>query len=543
MQRPRVRGCRKPVAWLAGVIWLSLGHGRAFAADPAAADTEALRAQVARLTQLVQSLSDRDQAEIRELSAQVRSLQARLDAAQAANSAPAAQSALSQPAQESPHRAVTEVSAPNEPDPEIAEPRIVQSATRRFSVQTADGDYSIGIYGIVQVDTGAYVDFRPESPFVGPQTLSNGVNARRARIGVAGTVARDWGYAFVYDAGNSSDATPRGLTTAQIMWTGPRGTAWELGYSSTYFTLDQSTGAADLLFLERASPSNIATSFNAGSARANAGARFFGERYWVGAYLTGPQIGDSHTQSRERFGAIERATYQVATGSDYSIHLGVGVSELLHAPNSGPGTPAAISLSDRPELRIDPTTFLDTGQIGTPANPVTKGYVIDVETAATYRSLFWQGEYFHYQVDRAGLPNASFNGAYGQISWTLTGEAHPYNPQAGSYLRIRPRNPFSLKFGGWGAWEIAARFSYINLNSNIVSGDLQSATPGAVLGGNQYGYTIGLNWYPNDLVRLMLDFNHIDFERFNAGNLVGVPLGAPIGAKFDAISLRAQVSY
>jgi phosphate-selective porin OprO/OprP len=394
MHRPRIRGVQRPLASLAGVVWLSLASGHAFAADPPpadAADTEALRAQVNRLTQLVQALSDRDQAEIRDLSAQVRSLQAQLDAAQAAHSTPTAQSAVPHAAQENPHGLVTEAVAPVEPDSDIGEPRIVQSATNRFSIQSPDGDYSIGLYGMVQFDTGAYADLRPESPFVGPQTLSNGVNARRARIGVAGTVARDWGYAFVYDAGNSSDATPRGLTTAQIMWTGPRGTAWELGYSSTYFTLDQSTAATDLLFLERASPSNIATAFNAGASRANAGARFFGQRYWVGAYLTGPAIGDSHTQSRERFGALQRATYQVATGNDYSVHIGVGVSELLHAPNSGPGTPDTITLSDRPELRIDPTTFLDTGQIGTAANPVTKGYVIDLETAATYRSFFWQG--------------------------------------------------------------------------------------------------------------------------------------------------------
>jgi phosphate-selective porin OprO and OprP len=528
----------------ATVAALMVAGGPAFAADQSttdASDAAALRAQVAQLTALVQSLAAHEKQEIDSLEAQVKSLQARLEAEESQKTA--AQTAVPRPAQGVPPPPTVEASQfVTAPHAGVATPRIVQSSTHSFTVQSADGRYSIGIFGLLQFDAGDYLGFHPDSPYVGPQQLSNGVNARRARFGVAGVVASDWAYAFVYDAGNSSDATPKGLETAQIIWTGPRGTAWELGYSSTYFTLDHSTSAADLLFLERASPSNIASSFNAGS-RSNAGARFFGDRYWVGAYFTGPAIGDSHTQTGERFGSFQRATVQALTGDDYSVHLGLDIDELLQAPTSGKGTPNTITLSDRPELRIDPTTFLNTGTIGTPLNPVTGGLVIDIETAAAWRSLFWQGEYFHYQVDRSGLPNANFAGAYGEVSWTFTGEPHTYNPQAGSYRRVLPRRSFSLKDGGWGAWEIALRFSYVDLDSDYVIGELQSATPAAIVGGKQYGYTVGLNWYPNDLIRLMLDFNHVDFQKWNAQILQSVPLGAPIGATINAISLRAMVDY
>jgi phosphate-selective porin OprO/OprP len=540
-------GIQKARRWIgaAAIAGLTLAAGPALAADQSAmdaTDVAALRAQVAQLTALVQSLAARDKQEIDSLTAQVKSLQARLEAEESHETA--AQTAVPRPAQSVPsppsietaHTAMT-------PTAGVATPRIVQSSTHSFTVQSADGRYSIGIFGLIQFDAGDYVGFHPDSPFVGPQELSNGVNLRRARFGVAGVIASDWAYALVYDAGNSSDQTPRGINTAQIIWTGPRGTAWELGYSSTYFTLDESTNPADLLFLERASPSVIATEFNAGGSRANAGARFFGDRYWLGGYFTGPAIGDSHTQTAERFGSFQRATVQALTGADYSLHLGLDIAELLQAPNSGPGTPNTLTLSDRPELRIDPTNFLNTGTIGTPLNPVTGGLVIDLETAATWRNFFWQGEYYHYSVDRSGLPRSSFEGAYGQVSWVLTGEAHGYNPQAGAYLRVLPKNPFSLKNGGWGAWEIAARFSYMNLDSNYVIGELQSATPASIIGGKQYGLTLGLNWYPNDLIRLMLDFNHVDFQKWNASKTTDVPLGAPIGAIINAISLRTMVVY
>jgi phosphate-selective porin OprO/OprP len=420
---------------------------------------------------------------------------------------------------------------------------VTQNETHVFSLQSPDGKYSISLAGVAQFDAGAYVGFHPDSKVVGPQDLSNGVNARRARIGVSGTAAGDWSYAFIYDAGNSQDTTAKGIQTAQIVYGGVKGVAFELGYSNTFFTLDQSTSGNDLIFLERATPSDIATAFNTGDSRSNAGVRVFGDRYWLGGYLTGPASGDSHTLTAERFGAFQRAAVQAVSGPDYSLHLGLGVDELLGAPHSGNGTAATLSLSDQPELRIDPTALLATGTIGSLAHPVTGGYVLDLETAATFKGLFWQGEYYHYEVGREGVADAKFDGGYGQLAYALTGETHAYNPQAGSYFRIIPAHPFSLKEGGWGAFEVAGRISYVDLNSNFYAGESLAANPAAVDGGRQTGYTLGLNWYPNDLVRFMLDWNHVDFAKANGAVAPGAPIGVPVGARFDAVSLRSQVVF
>ena len=523
--------------------WFALGCMSSSAAEPAKSapsDMQTLRAQVTELTNQIQALAQRDQQQIEALSEQVRELRTRSqqeDILRTSDGTPTSHGGQNAPG----HYSVDGAAPPAGSNTAI--PRVAQNSAHRLAIESDDGRYSIGLTGDIQFDSGDYVDFHPASPVVGPRKLSDGVNARRARIGIAGMAAGDWGYAFVYDAGNSSDQTPKGIETAQIIYAGLKGAAFEIGYSNTFFTLDQSTSSNDTLFLERASPSNIATNLNAGDARANAGARFFGDRYWAGAYVTGPTSGDSHTLSAERFGAFQRVAVQAVSGHDYSLHLGVGVDELLQAPNSGPGTANAISLSDQPELRIDPTTLLNTGTIGTLANPVRGAYVVDLETAATYRSLFWQGEYYHYQIKRQGLADAEFDGGYGEVSWTLTGEAHRYNPQAAAYYRINPAHPFSLGQGGWGAWEVAARISYINLDSDFQPGQPLSTHPAAVDGGLQRGYSFGLNWYPNDIVRFMLDYEHVDYEKASGTMVSGVPLGAPVGAKLDAISLRAQVAY
>ena len=57
---------------------------------------------------------------------------------------------------------------------------------------------------------------------------------------------------------------------------------------------------------------------------------------------------------------------------------------------------------------------------------------------------------------------------------------------------------------------------------------VQDAAPSA--GGRQTIYTLALNWYANRNVRLMFDYNHIDFQKYNAATNANVPLGAPIGS-------------
>jgi hypothetical protein len=50
----------------------------------------------------------------------------------------------------------------------------------------------------------------------------------------------------------------------------------------------------------------------------------------------------------------------------------------------------AIQLFDRPELRVDPTTFLNTGII-----PATGGQAFGAEVAVSFYNFSAQGEYYH----------------------------------------------------------------------------------------------------------------------------------------------------
>ena len=95
---------------------------------------------------------------------------------------------------------------------------------------------------------------------------------------------------------------------------------------------------------------------------------------------------------------------------------------LIRAPAHQVTGAQTLTLSDRPELRIDPTTLISTGALA----GVSGAQVYSVEAAGTYGPLFAQGEYFWYNVDRnnlpAPLPSTKFEGGYVQASYVLTGE-------------------------------------------------------------------------------------------------------------------------
>lgn len=449
------------------------------------------------------------------------------------------------------------VAAPPKPGPHV-----VQTPGNRFGLESADGRNSIYLTGRLHFDVGDYVDYQPASKFAAVQNLNSGVNVRRARLGVTGKFAGDWAYTLIYDFGGSSDGFPplpgapaSAIEAAYVTYNGlNKGSvplAFDLGYMDTPFTLDEATSSNDIMFMERASIQTVATGIFANDFRSAFGVRSNDDRYWAGAYLTGPASGAPH-HTGEQLGAFGRASYQVLQAPEYSLHVGADVGGLIKPPTGTVGgitDVSSITLSDRPELRIDPTAILSTGLLGTAANPVTGAMVYGVEAAAGWRNLFLQGEYYHIDLDRRGLSSNGFDGAYVEGSWTITGEHRKYIPAAGAYSGIVPDRPFEpwADNYGTGAWELAFRYSTIDLNSNFVPGIVPAATSNAVGGGVQTVYALGVNWYVNTNMRFMFDFLHgeIDkhFSTVAGGAVAGAPLGAAVGGKFDAVAMRMQFAF
>jgi len=255
---------------------------------------------------------------------------------------------------------------------------------------TADNLNCVSLTSRVHFDVGGY-DFRPNTAN-GPQRLDSGENVRRARIGVLGKFMGDWNYALIYDFGGSSDGfggtasvggtsvgflpggAVSGIENAYLSYTGfkPFGgkLAIEGGIMDLAWTMDEATSSNDTLFMERASAGVIAANIAAGDFRSAFGARWYTDQFWAGAYVTGPTTGAIHSASStnpngttEQYGVVARAAGQIVSGKDYSLHLGGDAEWLIQPPHNLVTGAQTLTLSDRPELRIDPTTLISTGAL------------------------------------------------------------------------------------------------------------------------------------------------------------------------------------
>jgi phosphate-selective porin OprO/OprP len=218
----------------------------------------------------------------------------------------------------------------------------LEAGSARFGIESADGRNAIFLTGRLHLDVADYLDYKPDSRFAAVQDLNSGVNARRARLGVVGRFMSDWDYTFIYDLGGSGDGFPpdpgalaSGLENALVTYSGLKNhgvpLVFDLGYMDVPFGQAEATSSNDIPLVERAAISNVATNIMANDFRAAFGARSFTDRYWAGAYVTGPTSGTNHTTG-EPLGAIGRAGYNPWYSPEGFFHLEADVGALLKPP-------------------------------------------------------------------------------------------------------------------------------------------------------------------------------------------------------------------
>jgi phosphate-selective porin OprO/OprP len=209
--------------------------------------------------------------------------------------------------------------------------------------------------------------------------------------------------------------------------------------------------------------------------------------------------------------------YDEATDGRGLWHLGVSYS-FRDTPND------TVRFRQRPECHIA-SYIVDTGNIP----DVPDWQILGLETAVVYGPFSAQAEWFCTFVRRTVGDDLFYNGGYAYVSYFLTGEHRPYKRTAGVFDRVKPfENFFRVRaedgnvYTGKGAWELAYRFSYVDL-SEYNSGENH---PGTV-----YDHTVGMNWYLNPYTRLM--FNYVNSTLDN-------PLGV---GNMSIFEMRAQIDF
>ncbi|MFT3809099.1 MAG: porin [Micropepsaceae bacterium] len=195
--------------------------------------------------------------------------------------------------------------------------------------------------------------------------------------------------------------------------------------------------------------------------------------------------------------------------------------------------------------------------------PAESAWMWGLEAGLRYKNFYTSGEYFQWGVERDRLcagcntvaPDPDFSGYYVMASYILTGETKRYETQNRSNSRMqfgapRPNSPYSSG-GTWGAFEIAARYSVIDLDFNAgPEGVAPIANNGEIRGGRQAITSVALNWYLNRNMRVMLQYQHIDVDRISSVALSGatnptIPSSAypNIGQEIDTFAIRTQFAF
>lgn len=435
-----------------------------------------------------------------------------------------------------------------------AEAPVLTVANGRPTFATADGKNRLAVRGVFQFDAASYEQDSVGNPdnrragadaTEGPNArdLNSGTNFRRARLGVEGTTG-DWNYNITGEYGGSGTEAAQ-LTAAFVEYAGwkPFGLQNPLRVRIGAFTpptgLEDATSSNDALFVERPAPADLVRSIAGGDGRSGIAAYANGERWFTGGALTGALLGNTGDFD-EQLGYVARAAYLVSSSLDHGIHVGANFNGIIEPADrvAGPGIGTGTRLRERPELRVDGTRLVDTG--GLAADSVN---AYGIELGLQYKSLYLAGEYNTIEVDRvAPASDLTFDGWYVQGSWILTGESRRWSPASGGFGAVRPAKPLDFAKDQYGAWELTGRFSTLNLNDN--EGRAGFATPAnGVRGGEQEIATVGLNWFPNNVVRFQLQVQDVSVDRLNPGTVGLGVVGAQIGQDYQTINLRSQIAF
>ena len=426
----------------------------------------------------------------------------------------------------------------------------VSLAGGRPTITSADGRFSASIRLLGQYDVGYYMQSARAVQLAaanGPD-LSSGSNFRRAQLGLQGVLFGDWAYNFNYEFGSgvsSGNELQGRIQQAFIEYDGLAPWAFRIGAFPPAAGLEDSTSAADTMFLERNSPADVVRNLAGGDGRDAAGITYATDRVFGSAVLTGGKVADSNLYFDEQQAVVARFSGIVYSDPDTKVLLSGAGTDVFRGPDAaaGPGSARNITLSDPPEVNIDDnsTKLVSTGAIN-----ADSAWAWGVEGAAQWRSLFAQGGYFGYGIDQrtAGKPELNFNGWYAQASWVLTGESKGYNTSNGAFASPKPRIPFSFDGGGFGAIELAARYSDLDLNDH--AGALGQALPAnGVRGGEQQIFTAALSWYPVSALKFSMQAQNVHINRIGtipAGFGHGTLNNANVGQVFNTVALRSQLS-
>ena len=333
--------------------------------------------------------------------------------------------------------------------------------------------------------------------------------ARRARFYTSGTIYGNTFFKLGVDfAGGDADLKDAYVGVNDL----PYVHMVQAGHFNEPFSLEHLTSNNYITFMERSLPNALVPGRSAGVM---IGGPECDQRmtWWLGAFRAVDDYGEAEDDTD--YAVTGRVTcVPWMAGKDRLIHTGVNASWRT-SPND------FARYRQRPEWHRGPR-WVDTGTFHS-----NRQFLLGADAALVYGPFSAQAEWIgsFADVDHRTWPkiyaddrdDALFHGFAVQLSYWLTGEHRKYDAKKGCFGRVSPKRNFNPKDGGWGAWELAARYSLLDLNdANIEGWYMEDAT-------------VGINWHLNPNMRMMFNYIYADVENYRrhdigSGNMFGIRL-------------------
>ena len=156
------------------------------------------------------------------------------------------------------------------------------------------------------------------------------------------------------------------------------------------------------------------------------------------------------------------------------------------------------------------------------AYAVNKQFNIGVELFLQYKSVYLAAEYLNASFEFENAPSSKYvttDALSAELVWNVTGEKTYYDAQYGQYGvygGVTVANPVSE--GGLGALQLVARYSYADNQDNYLLGTED--------------YTLGINWLPEDNVKVLLGYSKVTDKDF-----------ADNETKYDMYQIEARYAF
>ncbi len=395
-----------------------------------------------------------------------------------------------------------------------------------FGLASANGDFALLLKGVLQVDSRTFFN---DSGIAG----NDGFLLRRARPILQGTVFRDFDFLFVPDFGGTSGPQ---IFDAYLNYRYSPALQLQAGKFKSPVGLEQLQADRDILFNERSLVTDLVPNRDLGFELH--GDLFKGSLTYAAALLNG--VGDNRNSSNADFeddkafaGRLFVQPFKTTSLTGLQ-GLGVGVA----------GSYEDMQTANTTALPNNNGYATVGQQLFFTYNPTNRSVVAD----GTHWRLSPQAYYYfgpfgilgEYAISDQHVALAGVGPALSTslqhtawevaASWLLTGED-------ASFGTVVPRHPFSLSQGGWGAWQLVARYSQLDIDPAAfpLYSDPRTSARSA------QEWSAGLNWYLNRNVKFALSFSHTAFKG-GGGSGSGAPAAVTRQSE-EVLFTRVQLAF